>query len=174
MSELNLRQARNLEARLRNQSINNQVIEIRAYDIEVARKDLSQGVAALGEEIDNKLELNSIRHKIKHKLNTSNMEHGVSELLNTRDRLYSERDILNTLKESDDYERQLRYIKEHPKDRRIVSVYTPDIERIVQDDLDDISESLREIALKLKDINESVTIDIEEEDCEVLKANGLM
>lgn len=172
--EFTLRQARNLESRLRNLAIDNQTIEVRAYDSAVARADLTEGVKALGSEIDSKLELNSIRHHIKNEINVSNMECGVSALLNQRDELYSKRDILNTLGTSDNVERQVAHIRENPKAMRMVSVYTEELEDGVSTDLSDIDHQLNEISRELNELNNSITITLDDEDILILKENNVL
>ena len=168
-----LRQARNLESRLRNLTIDNQIIEVRAYDSAVARADIESGVSALTVEIDNKIDLNGIRHTIKNLINIENMSCGVSNLLNERDELYARRDILNTLGSSDSSERQISHIGLNPKPTRIVSVYTEEVEEDADRDLSDIDHELNEISRKLNDLNNSVTITLQEEDVAILKDNNI-
>lgn len=172
--EFTLRQARNLESRLRNLSIENQIVDIRAYDSEVARTDIEEGVKALDAEIDVKLELNEIRHHIKNEINIKNMECGVSFLLNSRDLLYSKRDILNTLSTSDDVDRQVEHISKSPKASRKASVYTKLLEEGVALDLADIDAQLNEISKTLNELNNSVVISLSDEDTETLKGQGLL
>lgn len=172
--ELTLRQARNLEIRLRNLSIDNQIIEVRAYDSAVARADILEGVEDLGSEINSKLELNDVRHEIKRLINVKNMECGVSDLLNQRDCLYSKRDILNTLGPSDNVERQISHIRSSPKPRRMVSVYNEELEDSVEQDLADIDHELNEISRELNDKNVTLTIKMSEEDVAILKENGVL
>lgn len=172
--EFTLRQARNLESRLRNLSIDNQIIEIRAYDSEVARTDIEEGVKALDSEIDNKLELNDIRHHIKNEINVKNMECGVSTLLNVRDLLYAKRDILNTLGTSDSVERQVEHISGSPKASRQASVYTEELESGVELDLSDIDAQLNDISRQLNDLNNSVTISLSDGDIITLQENNLI
>ena len=169
-----LRQARGLESRLRNLSIDNQIIEVRAYDGAVALIDMQAGVVSLDSEIADKVEINDIRHDIKNMINVMNMECGVSELLNQRDMLYAKRDILNTLGASDDIDRQLDYIKENPKALRIVSVYTESMEEDMLDTLACIDVELNEISRKLNELNNSVVVSIDDEDIEFLKERGVL
>lgn len=172
--ELTLRQARNLESRLRNLAIDNQVIEIRAYDSAVARTDIEAGVSALDKEVDDKLELNDIRHDIKNLINITNMSCGVSELLNGRDLLYARRDILNTLGSSDDVDRQVNHIGNSSMATRMASVYTGELEEWVEQDLSDIDNQLNEISRKLNELNNSVTIKLDDPDVECLKESKVL
>lgn len=172
--EFTLRQARNLESRLRNLSVNDQIIEVRAYDSAVALADILEGVDALSLEIDRKLELNEIRHEIKNLINVKNMECGVSQLLNQRDCLYAKRDILRTLGHSDSVERQVVHISSNPKPYRMASVYTEELEESVDVDLSTIEEELESISSKLNDKNNSETIELSNEDVELLTDNGIL
>lgn len=172
--EFTLRQARNLESRLRNLAIDNQIIEVRAYDSAVARADIMEGVEALGSEIDSKLELNDIRHEIKKLINVENMNCGVSELLNQRDCLYAKRDILNTLGSSDSVERQVAHISSSPKPMRMASVYDEALEESVEQDLSDIDHELNEISRELNEKNNNITITLSDEDIAILKENGVL
>ena len=172
--DFTLRQARNLENRLRNISIDGQVIEVRAYDSEVSRSDIEAGVKKLDEAIDNSLEINEIRHEIKNNINMANMECGVSSLLNTRDMLYAKRDILNTLGQSDDVERQISHISNSPKAVRMACVYTEGMEDQVSEDLADIDHQLNEISKELHTLNNSVTVTLSEDDVELLKEHGYL
>ena len=172
--ELTLRQARNLETRLRNLQIKGQLIEVRAYDSSIALKDLSEGISELGKEIDLKIELNAIRHRIKHALNVRNMECGVSATLNKRDSLFSKRELFTSLGSSDSANRQIKFIEENPKDHRMVSAYVNELEYSVQSDIKEINEELAVIAASLADMNNNVTIEISEEDAELLKGARLL
>ena len=173
--EFTLRQARNLESRLRNLAIDNQIIEIRSYDSEVARQDIEAGVERLDYEIETKIALNEIRHTIKNLINQVNMDCGVSSLLNKRDELYAKRDILNTLGSSDTVERQLEHISNSAmKPARIVCVYTEEIEDGVDRDLADIDHNLNEISRELNELNNSRVITLCDEDVEELKAFGVL
>lgn len=170
-----LRQARCLESRLRNLSIDGCVIDIRAYDSSVALSDITQGIDNLADDIDNKIDLNAIRHVIKNLINLENMKCGVSELLNQRDELHSRRDILNTLSECDSIERQLAHVKDNPKATRTVCVYSEDLkEDMVSPSLIDIDTELNEISRQLNALNNSVTIEIGEDDINILKDFGVL
>lgn len=172
--EFTLRQARNLESRLRNLSIENQIISVRAYDSEVALMDIDSGIMSLEDDIDTKVRTNRIRHTIKHMINVSNMECGVSELLNSRDSLYSERDLLSTIGESDDKERQLSYIKDNPTSSHMACVVSKDIESYVENRISEIDIELRNISHELNILNSSVTIDLYEDYSIFLQANGFI
>ncbi|CAL9983021.1 hypothetical protein VPHD148_0255 [Vibrio phage D148] len=172
--EFTLRQARNLESRLRNLSIDNQVIEVRAYDSAVARADILSGVDTLGKEIDSKLELNDIRHEIKRLINIENMNCGVAERLNSRDCLYAKRDILNTLGSSDNVERQVSHISSSPKPMRMASVYNEELEESVEQDLADIDHELNEISRELNELNSTRTINLSDDDIATLTENGIL
>ena len=172
--EFTLRQARSLESRLRSLTIENQVLSVRAYDGDVARTDILEGIEALKNEIDSKINLNAIRHLIKHLINGRNMECGISKLLNTRDELYSNRDLLNTLSDADDVERQVEYAIAHPAKSRMVCVVVEDIAEEVALDLTDIDYELNEISRELNELNNSITISLDDGDTIFLQENNLI
>lgn len=156
-----LRQARNLENRLRNLKIDDQIIEVRAYDVEAAREDIEEGKRSLRGEIDHKIRLNTIRHQIKHAINDKNMECGVSAMLNERDALYEEKRILGTLGREDTTDRQIAIIEAGDDDYHKVSVVRVDMVDDAEDRLFDIDDRLSEIQQELNHLNNTVTIDFD-------------
>lgn len=173
--EFTLQQARRLEERLKNLRIEDQFVEVRAYDEDIARKDIDLGVEDLLDEIEYKLYVNKIRYKIKHMINVMNMECGVSNLLCKREGLYEDAKILETLNESwDDTDRQVHYIKDNPDEVRKVSVVRKDIVLDVQGKLEAIRIELIEIKDTLLKLNRSVTITLSDDDAIFLQENDLL
>lgn len=173
--EFTLRQGRSLEARLRGLTIGNQIIEVRAYDVDVAEDDIQDGIDNLEDEIRHKVALNEIRHIIKDLINRKNMECGVSELLNTRERLYESKRILETLGQVDTTERQLEAIGACDDDSRKVSVVRDyHYDDVCGELYGTIDEDIRELQEKLSTLNNEVTIDLPLDNAVYLQGNGII
>lgn len=170
--DFTLRQARKLEAGLRNLVVENQIVSVRAYDQDVARDDVDKLVKDLSEEISDKIELNEIRHTIKLLINVKNMECGITELLNTRDSLHTRRDLLNTIGDSDDLERQIEYIRVNPSASRMVNMVTEEIADRIDDELLDIDADLDYISKKLNDLNSTIIITLGDGEVTFLQERG--
>ena len=161
MAEITLRQARNLEAKLRNLKIEGQIVEIRAYDRDAAEEDINEGKQLLRGDIQHKVKLNDIRHDIKMAINVKNMECGISQMLNYRDALYEEKALLESIGRPDTTERQLKHIETVDSDYVRVNVVRQDMVDDAQDRLDGIQVELSEIQHSLNELNNSVTIPLD-------------
>lgn len=172
--ELTLRQARNVEHRLQNLTIEGETIKVRAYDGTVARTDMESGVSALEQEIGLKLELNDIRHAIKKSINEANMSNGISTLLNLRDSLYCQRDLIASLDEHDDIDRQLSLIDQSPSEYKLVSVYTKELYEHMSEELFNVNRQIAEVSSSISDLNNISSITIDESDAIILQENGII
>ena len=170
--ELTLKQARTLEASLRDLPVGNTTVTVRAYDTEVAHADIQAGIANLDNSLSDAIILNEIRHNIKHMINVANMECGVSGLLNYRDELYSKRELLNKLGKHVTVVRQLDFIRENPSESRLVCVYTEGNKEEVDVDHVGIQNELQGVYGEINDLNNSVTVTLSEEDVDFLKLKG--
>lgn len=169
--KLTLRQARNLESRLKSTKIEHQIIEVRAYDVDAAREDIEEGKRNLRGEIEHKIKINEIRHEIKREINNINMQCGVAGLLNERDYLYEDKRLLSTLGHADTTDRQIAFIEDQDSDYRKVCVVREDMVDSASAELEYIDTRLGEIQEELNHLNNNVTF---EYDATYLKECGLL
>lgn len=170
--DFTLRQARQLETRLRNLTLEHQIIEVRAYDLDMAREDIEAGVDDLTDEIAYKLKLNEIRHHIKNLINHKNMECGVSDILNSRERITESEKVLDTLGPEDHTTRQLDSIKSSEDDTRKVSVVRGMHTYAASNILDD--SELRRLQDELNNLNNTITITLNSDHTIYLQENGII
>lgn len=172
--ELTLKQARSLEIELRELKLPPQVTNIRAYDIDLASMDLLSEVQIFNDRLEVLKRLNVIRHHIKGDLNEANMDCGVSCLLNERDELYARRDLLKGLGLSDSAERQLTSIDPTKDVTKLACVYTNEQEELVKEELKNIQLELQNIYSQINDLNNKVTIFLDEDDSRYLIEQGIV
>ena len=169
-----LRQARNLEIRLRNLEITQHTVQVRAYDGEVAEQDLRKGYADLQQEIYLKIDISDIRHCVKSFINVANMECGVSTLLNQRDSIYARLSLIGNINSSDTIERQLEYMDANPAPTRMACAVGEELLEIVKEIKEDARKELDEISGKLLELNNSVEIELSDEDVDILVEFGVL
>tara|TARA_R110002073_G_scaffold309699_3_gene480138 strand:- start:759 stop:1244 length:486 start_codon:yes stop_codon:yes gene_type:complete len=159
---------------LRGVSVSGQVASIRTYDTGIARKDLDSAIDALQGNIEDAVELNEIRYHIRHQINLKNVECGISALLNNKDLLHDEKRILESIVAPDDTEVQLRYLRQIPGDTVQMVVVRKEHYDYVVGQLRDITQKLNEISDTLYQLNNDVSIELDEEDIELLRSKGLL
>jgi hypothetical protein len=172
--DISLRRARRLEMALRNITVPNQSVQVRAYDIEVAKLDLEAGVTAVQYSIEDTLDLNDIRFDIRNKINRKNVVCGISDMLNLRDSLHEQRRILESIKAPDDSEVQLKYLRKMNSHTVSLTVIRQEHLEYVKDILRGISRQLDDISDDLNQLNSAEMIPLSDEDLKLLSDKGLI
>lgn len=172
--DISLRRARRLEMSLRGLSVRGQTALVRIYDDSVASADLNKAVDAMQSNIDEALVLNELRYHIRNQINIKNLECGISELLNNKDCLYDEKRILESMVAPDDTAAQLKYVRQlSGANIQLVAVRQNHYDFVIEQ-LHDITRRLDEISDSLATLNNDTHITLDEEDVNLLKANGLL